>query len=184
MVYVAHPRTASLATEAALKEIGFSWAPGAHRHMAISQSPFWEGLTEEERSEWEVMTTVRNPFDALVSWWFIRKLGYYRICTGWVSDIMEHDPKYMMCGQLFFLHGEDATRILRFETLERDLTEALADRGLPAPPLRELNRSLRRSRRPYQDFFDTETREYTEWLLSEDFRKYDYEWEESAVLTA
>jgi hypothetical protein len=65
------PRTASVATSLALREIGFELGDRGH-HTKLWLSNY---ITEEERSEWKTFTVVRNHWDAAVSW--ILKNKYY-----------------------------------------------------------------------------------------------------------
>lgn len=181
IVYLSHPRTASTSTEQALISVGFEFV--AHKHAQLIDAPRWMNLPETERAEWEVWTTVRNPYDALVSWWFAVHYNHPRICPEWVHKILEHDPKYMMDGRLWRLHGKDATTVLRFETLPGDLERELDRIGLPIPDLPRRNPTTGRRGRPYQEFYDAETRDYVRWRIPEDFEEFGYEWEERAVLT-
>lgn len=178
VMYLAHPRTASVATEVALKDVGFEWAPQANRHAGVEDNAWWRDQSDEYKEDWEILTTVRNPYDALVTWWHNRDLGFYRLTTSWVHEILKHDPKYMKDGRLFALHGYDATHILRYETLEKDLQKASEIFGFSSPTLQVHNKTEKRNGRPYQKYYDEKTRQYVRWALHEDFEDFGYEWEE------
>jgi hypothetical protein len=184
VIYLSHPRTASVATEKALRSIGFRWAGKVSRHARLIDSDWWRTLPTAERETFEILTTVRNPYDALASWWHHRDLGHPRLSVDWVHAFLAHDPKYVMGGRLWALHGDDATTVLRFESIADDLEDALASAGLDMPDFPLLNRTQRRRYRPYWDFYDDETAEYVAFCLAEDLSEYGYEWEGSAALTA
>jgi hypothetical protein len=184
VIYLSHPRTASVATEKALRSIGFHWAGKVSRHARLVDSDWWRALPPTERATYEVLTTVRNPYDALASWWHHRDLGHPRLSVDWVHAFLTHDPKYVLHGRLWALHGDDATTVLRFESIADDLGCALAAAGLDMPDFPPLNQTQRRGVRPYQDFYDDETREYVAFRLADDLSQYGYEWEGNAALTA
>lgn len=180
VVYLAHPRTASVATERALLR-GAGWeevCPEMGRHATMDRWPWWARQSDEERERWEVLTTVRNHFDALVSWSFLRIFDLPRLGADYVRAIIQNSPTYFVApGRMWGLHSDVATRLLRYESLQSDLDAALAGRGLPAVQLEPENVSQARERRPYQEFYDAGSRDLAATVFGDEMRTMNYGWE-------
>lgn len=144
LLYLPHPRTASTAIEYRLDTLGFvDPAPGLDKHAPLSELREYTG---QRYSDWTVATTVRNHFDALVSWSFVEG-GTFGV--GWLEAFADNCP-YVTGDRLYPLHLEGADTVLRYESLERDLSTWLGgDVTLPA-----LHVSTERQGRPYSEFYD------------------------------
>ena len=122
-IYLAHARVASRSTELALERVGFETVFGLGRHAQLydKASP----VTREARDAWTVATTVRDHWDAAVSWilWDLVEKPLHR--DPWsipeLERVFRMAKNYIRGDQMYGLHLDDADVILRFETLEADL---------------------------------------------------------------
>lgn len=177
LLYLAHPRTASMSTASALcNGSGFEKAvPGDHH------SPLWENGTarpfsKEERGAWIVFTTVRNHWDAAVSWRY--KKRYLREHTGlWDGGmwrLLFEANHWIKPGNMWWLHSDEADVVLRFESLERELGELLANHGIPFDGLPEDNITPGRTTREYRPFFSEHGRDYIGERFRNEIEKFSY----------
>ena len=141
-LFLCNPRTASVATSRTLIEIEGAIEVGPH-HCSLSQVEDHDGEI--------VVATVRNPYDALVSWFmhlpetdfaaFLRTYSHYPFLGG--------DPP-----DLFWQCDAD-TRLLRFETLQADLDAFLS--GLGVAPLQVFEHNVTKTKtRPWREYYDAE----------------------------
>lgn len=182
LVYLAHPRTASTATAEALKRVGFTRpVPGGHHaELYYPQSP----VTEETRSEWTVMTTVRNHWDAAVSWAAQRNASAQCDVLPWPRSLFVEalDPQHnswVRKRQLYWKHLRHADIVLRYETLAEDLKHVLSIAGLYMPFLARDN--ISRSRHwgaHYSLYFDNETRDLIGLRFRDEIRRLNYEFDD------
>lgn len=176
LIYLSHPRTASIATEHALKTVGFEWVHNASRHQRIWRCDWWCYLTDAERAEWTVLTTVRNPFDATVSWYLNRPYNFETMCPEWFEMLLDNEHPYLLDGRLWKLHGHPADHVLRFEELPGCL-DVLSEYGVDVPELPRKNVTEKRRGRHYSEFYTPEMRRLVREQFAEDFREYGYRWE-------
>jgi len=117
--YLAHPRTASVATRDVLVGKFGAEMVGSHH----------TGLTVPKPTGWTVVTTVRNPLDVMISWWHKtsrnHKLSLYEFIRMW-----SRNTHFLPDGRLFW-HSLYATHVLRYEAnLEAQLNQVLVGIGL------------------------------------------------------
>lgn len=177
-IYLAHPRTASNATVAALREVGFEKAgPPSDHHGRL-----WDGstpVTPETRSDWLVFTAVRNHYDAAVSWLMRNSVGREMLRTHSRTEafrtVLSNGNRWVRERSLWWLHSDDADRVMRYEQLEQDLAEVLAELGLPAPQLPRVNVTDERAARPHREFYDEAAREYVAGRFGREMEAFGYE---------
>lgn len=176
IIYLSHPRTASRATEQALQTVGFEWVHNASRHQRIWRCDWWCYLTPDERAQWTVTTTVRNPFDAVVGWWLNRPYHYDEMNPAWLKELLDHEHPYLLDGRLWKLHGHPADHVFRFERLPECLGW-LEKYDIEPPELPKVGVTETRQGRPYQVFYTDEMRQVVRQTFAKDFEEYDYSWE-------
>jgi hypothetical protein len=129
---------------------------------------------------------VRNPYDALVSWWYHRgKNDGHAFGPRWIErleremgvDRPELNPVLVEPGRLW-LYAEDSDAIIRYERLDADLDELLVAHGLPAVTLPHDVKSARTE--PYQEHYDRATRDWVADRYGDELRMWGYGWEEPA----
>lgn len=183
IAYLAHPRTASTATSAALCALpGWLLMGGTGHHD--KRLPV---VVAEDRESWTVLTTVRNPFDVAVSWAFAQgRPRTERI--PWDLETFRNAlerNRWFGEGRRLFWHADGADIVLRFERLAQDLAQAVASLGVlglsavfaedPILPMRNVSEG--RGGRHYREFYNDETRDYVEQLCAPELEKWGYRYE-------
>jgi len=117
MVYLASPKTATKATKEYLRLFDF-YKTGTHH----------DTLTAHPTGDWTVFTTVRNPWDLWVSWFYYSGYRMGTFSLPWLKAWQKrHSTYYPYSNNLFGFYTQYADRILRFETLQDDLHDLLGD---------------------------------------------------------
>ena len=122
----------------------------------------------DDLKNYYLFTTVRNPFDKLVSYFFSPHRGDVRWdpeeFSRFVRGIKPIDDFISLSsGLLGFRKTNMASSfnyIMRFEHLSDDFCEVLTELGLPKRTLPHRNRSS--NRMPYQECYDEELRRFVE----------------------
>ena len=162
LVYLAHPATASTATRTALIEIGFEQL-GSHHAGNIPHRYF-------------PFTTVRNHWDALVSWAYkvTRKDAAGAVAfidTDWLTWLFTNHP-YFYPEKLWF-HHQPGTHAIKFENLQTDLEKHLQIFELKCPTIPIENEN--KFRMPiYEDLFDPRAIDLIQWLWGKEITELDY----------
>jgi hypothetical protein len=162
IAYLAHPRTASTSTGRWLQErVRFErW--GTH-HGKIDQ-------IRDLAPDALIVTTVRNPFDTLVSWALYQEA---ELTPEWLEAWEANEVNgYVKPGSLWWLHGEAASVHLRFERLTDDLS-ALLD--MPVDLYHD-NPTKGRTPDGWRSFYTPEARTWVEEHHAEELARYGYGW--------
>lgn len=166
LLYLPHPRTASTSTEAWMDDHGWTDpAPSLDKHAPLS---VLKKHTGQDFSGWSVATTVRNHFDALVSWSFV-ELAHMDFGPEWLERFVEA-CEYVEPGRLYPLHLEDADTVLRYEHLESGLS-GWVGRTVALPTLHE---SEGRAGRGWREFYTPEMREAVERQFGDEMERIGY----------
>lgn len=180
LIYLAQPRTASIATGAALRRVGFvTPQPGDHHsELYYPASP----VTKETRHEWCVATTVRNHWDACASWTAQRSGGFDLSGSPWpkaafVAAINPDKNSWTRKKTLYHMHLPHADVVMRFESLESDLRHWLTQAGLQMPFLARDNVSSLRDGRHYSELYDDETEAYIGLRFHDEIVRLGYRFE-------
>jgi len=165
LLYLATPRTASTSTALALQKLGARTVRGGH-HVGV------EAVAELEDEL--VFTTIRNPYDALVSWYvrmdrtrgfpvsmahFLRKYEH--------EDFARGDPPSL------FYHCRPGVEVLRWETLQEEFDALLMQLELPTVRLPRDNVTPKKG--PWRDYYDAEALEAVHARFGHDLDSWDYE---------
>lgn len=176
VIYLAHPRTASVATATSLLHVGFcKLEPPSDHHSRL-----WDQgtpVTPENRSQWTVLTTIRNHWDAAVSWAFKRfktRGGEPHLWGLAAYHCAFEANHWVQPDRMWWLHADEADVILRYETLEEDLGRALASCGVRMPTLIQHNVSRNRRGRSYREFFDDDSRGYIGDRFASEIERFGY----------
>lgn len=181
LVYLAHPKTASQSTAAALADKGFVrsiYVPGSLPHrLGTERGPeHHKGLIRHPEG-WTVFCVVRNHFDALTSWWAFQArkpvLKGKPLTPEYLENLMGAFPKYFVHpNRMWDMHARVSDRTLRYESLEEDLGDVL---GEPVClPMK--NVSPEREGRHYRELINPEVREYIEDRFGDEMAHYGYCW--------
>jgi sulfotransferase famil protein len=150
----------------------------SHLYNCGVLSPEWRARSEAERSYF-VFSTVRNPFDRLISSW--KYLQSTRDRT--LLDALRHPPQlghdYRHFTRPQIAIVRDATSgalvtdfLVRFEHLQDDFNVVCDRLGKPRWALPHLNGSQRQC--SYRQYFDLETRQLAEAMFAEDIAAFGY----------
>jgi hypothetical protein len=193
------PRTASSMLRKVLTE-DHGWEPiGGHHDgpLRLSPTPTPEKVArwqKEDPKDWQFYTTVRNPFDALVSWWAQKVENQKKnrerfkppISVGFLKWLWEDSktvfPHAPPNGHPIFWrfawekYGGHATNVFRFEQLEKDLRWAFAVWGHnPPETFPVVNATPTRPEGHYRDFWSPEAVAYFSATFKEELARLGYE---------
>jgi len=167
LVYLAHPRTASIATKRTLGQLGLMEMVKGHHGVDPDRIP----------ANAVVMATIRNPWDVFVSWWFKRrgeKSPFYGLpLEEFIPQLVANNKQFFRNGKMFYMLPY-ANKILRYEHLQADFDYALVGVGYPPKDLVVANKSERREKRNYQSYYNTEAREWVAENFAEEIERYGY----------
>lgn len=190
LLFIGNKRTGSTAVGRAL-ESAFDgiYVPGerrpstdggviSRRHATLLQL-VEHGLLDVDRRELCVFTTVRNPFDSLVSQW--AKLRFRANRAGnWVQHRAAPFSSWVVKrfgrARPTSMHAEYVAGVdvvLRFERLAADLDEFLLARGLPAITVERENETVERTP-DYRSYYDEPAFEIVARVFREDLERFDY----------
>jgi hypothetical protein len=160
MVYLASPKTASKATKESLRPFGFEKRQGHHDYILEHPGPGWT-----------VFTTVRNPWDLWVSWFFYAGRRGLDFGVEWIDRWRDrHDQYYPDPTSLFAAYTTTANEILRYENLEEDLQLLIS----PELVLPRVNVGPVRKGRDYHDFYDERTRDHVAEVYAIEIARFGY----------
>ena len=165
LIYLASPRTASVATSDALLQTGFVRFKGHHGGM--------ERAGSLDRTSFTTFTTVRNHWDTVISWMFWNHHGpSFSIRS--IEKALAEAESWITYHRLFSLHLDHADIVWRYETLRQDMDTTLAKYNLVAPPLARKNVSGGRSSQDYHDYYTPETQEYVHTRFKDEIERLGY----------
>ena len=178
LIYLAQPRTASVATSTALKHVGFEKMepPSDHHSRLYDEGSPATGFNQKSR--WHAFTTIRNHWDIAVSWVFRKFSTRGGEPPEWNREAFEFalgpDNRWVREDEMFWLHADDADEILLYENLEPGLNSLLSRFGLPEVSIPRHNISHERGGRHYSEFYDRESRDYIADRFSGEIEYYNY----------
>lgn len=155
LLYLRTPHTASTAVENAIVR----GIPGAvvvvpgHARLA----DFDRGITRLKDGRpvsiggEVVATTVRNPYDMIVTWW-ISNTAKRVLFSEFIRDF--NGPKQVVGGRIFS-RADEADIVLRHETLDRDFADMLRLLRLPSVELSRDN--VTPSKKGWRTYYDEES---------------------------
>jgi hypothetical protein len=159
MIFLDHPRTAGTSTQWGLAKIG---GKTHKRHGMIY------GRAEV------ICSTVRNPYDALVSWYLIllRRNHFEGTFLSFIEGYQNYN--FTRGGRLFYFI-ESCTDIMRFETLQEDLDRVLDKAKLTKIKLHHRNRTV--DRLPYQTYYGDAEKAAVQKRFAMDLEEFGYTYE-------
>jgi hypothetical protein len=183
--FIAHPRTASSATQRVMRENGCRLYGNHHEVKEEWCRPILD-------SGGFIISTVRNPFDLFVSWYFHYHQRHgqpgqkqfkdkndpppMRPFPEWLRWIINNPNGYMQDG--IFFGAKWTNRPLRYETLQQDYDAVMLEMGLFPTPIVPFNVSHKRKKKPYQHFYDSVTIKLIRDNFATELREHGYEYEE------
>jgi len=147
LYFLAQPRTASRAVAKVMMDLGAKQSADHHGIGKIPDGAF-------------VMSTVRNHWDALVSWYTIlqeaRNLSLYQWITTHVVTGRTDAARHFIPHKLYWRYLPYTTYVLRYESLNDDLCWCLQRHGLTFGTTQVISDSgSNRAGRQYALFYDS-----------------------------
>lgn len=168
LVFLAHPRTASVAMRRTLRELGRLHQIKGHHGMDVNQIP----------SDALVFATVRNPWDLFVSWWFKRRgerSPFYDLpLEDFIPLLVENNGQFFKGGKLFYM-AEHTNHILSYEHLQAHFDLMLVGVGYSPRDLVVANQSGNRPSRSYQEHYTFTARQWIAEKFAAEIEKYGYQ---------
>lgn len=166
LFYLAHPRTASTATKRTLGSLGT--VIQVNSHHGIDTTRILQGAI--------VFTTVRNPWDVFVSWWFKRRtkrsLFHGKPLVEFIPLLVQNNGQYFKGGKMFYM-AEHATVILHYEQLQSQFDMLLVQVGYPPTELLTANQSVRPSS-DYREHYTPAARQWVAEHFAAEIERYGY----------
>ncbi len=162
LAFFLHPRAGSTSLEAALEGVGFRMVGSRH-----------SGPREHATAGLTCFAVVRDPWDALASWWYYMTADQRadRITVPWLEAHVRGHATYFGARTMWpmadFLPLD---RVLRFERLQEELRRVLPEvDGLP-----HLNASAARRAQPYASLFTLDAASWVAARFPSDLTRYGY----------
>lgn len=166
--FLATPRTGSKAVAKALVEQRGAILVGSH-HSTPDEHPEYE-----IDSDWVVCSSIRNHWDAMISWWFkIERKGRMAPLAEFLPRFCTSNSNFVQGGKLWWRNIPFTNEVLRYDWLESDLDNALVATGLPPVTLPVIIDSGR-TRKPYQAFYKGSTASWVAHYFAEEIERYGY----------
>ena len=148
VLVLAHPRTASTGLRNALIELG---GTQIHPHHVGRDDPKVRAVHTDE----PVLTVIRNPYDALVSWWLVRTFNRPQPqpnLADFAKSFRDAKGNFIRDGKILY-HTPTADIVVRYESLTPDLNLALGQCGVEPVTLPWLNQTGGKDK-PWRDYYD------------------------------
>lgn len=171
-IYLAHPRTASVATGTALERRGFDEIAGGHLTLEAARQAS-NVRVPDSLDSWTVFTTVRNHWDTVVSWLHLGS-SEEPVTREAIRDLVDR-RREIEPGRLFGLHLDAADVVLRYEHLQKGLDRLLDSLGLEPVEIPREHVSVTRPDAPYRELYDSETRSLVRELFGGEIERLDYD---------
>jgi len=166
LVYLAHPRTASIATKRTLGQLGPMEMYQGHHGIDPEKIP--QGAT--------VMTTIRNPWDVFVSWWFKRRANkspFYGLpLAEFIPQLVANNKQYFRGGKMFYMVPY-ANVILEYQHLQAQFDITLVKVGYPPRDLVTANKSERRKPN-WRKYYTPEARDWVADYFAEEIKRFGF----------
>jgi hypothetical protein len=155
-----------------LKQRGFLQVGNHHSRIFDKPSP----VNGSNVSEWIILTTIRNHYDTMVSWAAqnvpTSQKEFLTLTAPELERVSSKESKYIRPHSLWWMHLPHTTEVLRFESLNQDLSRVLGcEVELPVS-----NVSKRRGGRHYREFYTPEARAYVAGRFKEEMEECGYGW--------
>ncbi len=159
LVYLAHPRSASVATEAALSDY-FNVDPTPDHHRLLEDFKDYRGEP--------VITTIRNPFSMIASWFVLSRQRNMQ------TFLRDYNHSEMMKNGRLYYHAHHADCLLHYENLEEELNAYLKELGFG--PVKIPQKNVTDGKKMPMSYFDAGSIEMMQTRFHEDlefWKKFD-----------
>lgn len=147
LIYLAHPRTASIATERALAKIFPTRARKTPDHHAQLKDIIYRTGREK------IITTIRDPLDMIVSWYMVNP-SYHESWT-FTQFVKNYEHDMMDRGGKLFYFLKDAHFFMRFENLQQDFNAIMIKCGFRRFKIPVAN--VTKGKKPFMEYHTKES---------------------------
>ncbi len=166
--FLASPRTGSKAIARVLTEKYGAALIGSH-HTTPD-----EHLDYKFDRDWIICSTIRNNWDAMISWWFkTERSGRMTPLAEFLPRFCKSNSNFVCDQQLWWRNTPFTNHPLRYEHLNTDLDQALVATGLPPIDLPVVTDS-KRDGAPYQVFYKGATSEWVAQYFKVEIERYGF----------
>lgn len=144
--FIAAPRTGSKACARALVEHRGAVLVGSH-HTTPDDNPEYE-----IGKDWVICSTVRNHWDAMISWYFKIERRTMPPLHKFIPRFCENSPNFVQNHHLWWIGVAHVNTGIRYENLQADFDMALVKAGMAPLDLPQVIDSARGGA-PYQAFY-------------------------------
>lgn len=185
IAYVAHPRTASIATKQALMDHR-DFERVCKDHHATVRKGRRKYSGQLDLNNWIIFSTVRNHYEVFRSWWVKKqnkKWGDGRdkpqpLNKTFVESLVERSKhfrqQYRPPFLKMFYHLPYCTHVARYEQLKKDVNRILGLRKLGQLDIPEKNVSP--GSVTYQEVFDNGSRKLVSRWFGVEMKRLGYQW--------
>ena len=157
--FIAHPRTASSATAHTLMKMGFEIDNYGHH-----------GMVYVPDVDWKVFSTVRNPFDVLVSWYYSKEREHN--FNDWLPIFLRDCHHFR--GVRMFFGRFICTHVLHYETLQDDFDGLCNDFDFHPRTIEKRNVSPHRTHEGYMTHYNFSRARQVIQRFRDDFTENGY----------
>ena len=161
LLYLRSPHTASVATERAITLASPDALVIVPGHCTMEEILRGQAHSKESAvlasvlriGDETIVTTVRNPYDVIVTWWLRATRGE----GSFVAFIREFDQKPQINDGEIFTHIKHCDVVMRYEDLDQDFSGLMDILGLPRTVIPVDN--MTPGKEPWQTYYDDEALE-------------------------
>lgn len=173
IIFVHIPRTGGSSLEIALTGREWSTVDNRLKHLTASHT---RKVYKRQWNKYKKITIVRNPFDRVISLFRGPHRAVY--CDPYKNDLKYflenfkpagHEPKQIQCCDIIDCEMD---YIFRTETLQNDFDNFCFENNIPQTKLPRDGKTL--NRKPYQQYYNEETKQLVEQMWKDDILKYNY----------
>lgn len=161
-VILTNPRTGSTAIRDTLNGKPDCKICG-RQHTSLHQI---KGLVGTEK----VAITVRNPFDAVHSWWMNVNQDEWDSFLEFIKNF--NNRQFAPTGRLFWLTPREGSFVIRFESIQRDFDRFMQMVGMPNYELLRVN--VTPDKGDYREAYGPEEVEAVRTRFYDDFKEFNY----------
>jgi len=174
LLFIHIARTGGTSIETAFAGMDWYCIDMPTKHLSASQARSRYG--EDVWNSFIKFTVVRNPWDRVASMWVTGSwhftLDYDHPCDReFLAQLRPHPNEKYPSLQYHEILDESLDYVLRFETLQADLTRMLSERGLAPVTLPRVEASYRGH---YADYYTPEAAEMAGAMFRKDINHYGY----------
>lgn len=174
-VFIAEPHTGSRSVRNALLELDGSQETNGDHHLTLEGCVRKGFITESESVQFNTFSTIRNPYDLLVTRWWYHARKFYSF-NEWIKDFAAKEQE----GGTLFWRSRDVHYLLRYEHLDLALNMLLVNQKIPWVNLNHTGKTIGKPN--WQEMWDYELVRLSK-LRFPDIERYGYQlkWDKSII---